>query len=49
MKEVCLDYPVAQLKNGFYEVIKNTLSNKNKSYNLYGLILIKHELNLKKP
>ena len=43
MKEVCLDYPVAQLKNGFYEVIKNTLNNKNKSYNLYGLILIKHQ------
>lgn len=43
MKEVCLDNPVAQLKNGFYEVIKYTLNNKNKAYNLYGLILIKHQ------
>jgi signal transduction histidine kinase len=42
MKEVCLDNTVAKLKNGYYEVIKQT-AGKNKNYTLYGLILIKHQ------
>ena len=43
MKEVCLENPVAQLKNGIYEVVKKTVTIKNKGYNLYGLMLIKHQ------
>ena len=42
MKEVCLDNPIAKLKNGYYEVVKHP-TGPNDKYNLLSLILIKNE------
>ncbi|MDP2387553.1 MAG: ATP-binding protein [Bacteroidota bacterium] len=42
MKEVCLDNPLAKLKNGYFEVIKQPNEAQDK-YRLLALILIKNE------
>jgi signal transduction histidine kinase len=42
MKEVCLDNPLAKLKNGYFEVIRFPNAPHDK-YKLMGLILLKNE------
>ena len=42
MKEVCLDNPLAKLKNGYFEVIKHSSAAHDK-YRLLSLVLIKNE------